>query len=217
MKKISLFALALATSAAVFAQETQPQLRTPRMNKLAFGLDVGVNLAKLSVSDFSSNEPTSNGKTAFHAGAFVNIPIGGIVSLKPQLIYSKQGAKLRQGSTDFEEDLDYLYLAPAALHLMTPGGFVFETGPQVGLLLGASRENTTNNTSTDIKDLRKNIDVLWAAGIGFMSRVGLGAHARYNYGFTNVRNIDEVNMREPGTMRNRVFQIGLMYHFGGHK
>jgi hypothetical protein len=217
MKKMSLFALAFAISAAVFAQDAQPQLRTPMTRKTHFGLDVGVNLAKLSASDFTGTEPTSNGKTAFHVATFVNIPLAGIVSLKPQLMYSKQGGKIREGNVDFEEDLDYLYVAPAALNFTTPGGFVFETGPMLGFLLGASRENQTNNTSADIKDRRKPIDVLWSGGIGYMTRSGLGAHARYNYGFTNVRNVDEANMRDPGTMRNRVIQIGLMYHFGGHK
>ncbi|HEV7330780.1 MAG TPA: porin family protein [Flavisolibacter sp.] len=220
MKKISVFALALAASVVVVAQETHQQLRTPRTNKVQFGLDVGVNLARLDANegDFASGTaPSTNNKTAFHVGTFVNIPIGGMVSLKPQLIYSKQGSKLRIGSTDFEEDLDYIYVAPAALHVMTKGGFIIETGPMLGYLLSGSRENTTANTSVDVKDARKDLDFMWSGGIGYLSRIGLGAHVRYNHGFSNVLNTDDDALQSPGKLQNRVFQIGLMYHFGGHK
>lgn len=220
MKKISGFALALMASVVVVAQETQPQLRTPRTNKLQFGLDAGVNLARLDANegDFAAGAaPSTNNKTAFHVGAFVNIPIGGMVSLKPQLLYSKQGSKLRQGTTDFEEDLDYLYVAPAALHVMTKSGFIVETGPMLGYLLSASRDNITANTTMDVKDQRKKLDFMWSGGFGYLSRVGLGVHARYNHGFSNVLNADDDAQQTPGKLQNRVIQIGLMYHFGGHK
>lgn len=220
MKKISVFAFALAASVAVVAQETTPQLRTPRTNKVHFGLDAGVNLARLDANegDFASGAaPSTNTKTAFHVGAFVNVPVGGMVSLKPQLIYSKQGSKMRIGSTDFEEDLDYLYAAPVTLQVMTKGGFIIETGPMLGYLLSGSRENTTANTTVDVKDARKDLDFMWSGGIGYMSRIGLGVHARYNHGFSNVLNTDDDVLQTNGKLQNRVFQVGLMYHFGGHK
>lgn len=220
MKKMSVLAFAVTMSAAVFAQETQPQLRAPRMNKVVFGLDAGVNLARLDANegDFTAGTlPSTNNKTAFHVGAFVNIPVGGMFSLKPQVTYSKQGSKLRVGSTDFEEDLDYIYVAPVALSLMTKGGFMVETGPQLGFLLSGSRENTSNNSSVDVKNMRKTTDFVWSGGIGYMSSVGLGVHARYNHGFSNVLNADNDANQGAGKLQNRVIQLGLMYHFGGHK
>jgi hypothetical protein len=222
MKKISLVALALCTSAAVFAQDAQPQLRTPMAKKIMFGLDVGANLARLDANagDFPSGTtvPSANTKTALHAAAFLDIPLGAsMFSLKPQVMYSKQGSKLRIGNTDFEEDLDYIYVAPAAFAFKTAGGFMIETGPMLGFLLGASRENTNANTSVDIKNRRKTTDFMWSGGLGYMSRVGLGVHARYNHGFSNVLNADDDAMQDPGKLQNRVFQFGLMYHFGAHK
>lgn len=222
MKKISLFALALCSGLALFAQETQPQLRTPMAKKLMFGVDVGVNLARLDANagDFPSGAsvPSANTKTAMHAAVFLDIPLGAsMFNLKPQVMYSKQGSKLRMGNTDYEEDLDYIYVAPAALEFRTPGGFLIETGPMVGFLLGASRENTTNNTSMDVKNRRKTTDFLWSGGIGYLSRIGLGVHARYNHGFSNVLNSDNDANQDPGKLQNRVFQFGLMYHFGAHK
>lgn len=87
----------------------------------------------------------------------------------------------------------------------------------LGFLLGANSQNLTNNTSMDIKDRKKPIDFLWNGGIGYMTRMGLGAHLRYNYGYTNVRNIDNAAKCDPGSMQNKVVQIGLMYHFGAHQ
>ena len=221
MKKISLFVLALCTSAAVFAQDNQPQLRTPMAKKIMFGLDVGVNLARLDANegDFPAGmAPSANTKTAMHAAAFVSIPLGtSMFSLKPQLMYSKQGSKLRVGTTDSEMDLDYIYAAPAAFEFKTPGGFLIETGPMLGFLLGASAEDIATNTSVDIKVEIKKLDFMWSGGIGFMSRIGLGVHARYNHGFSNVLNSDDASTPQPGKLQNRVFQFGLMYHFGAHK
>lgn len=220
MKKISVFAFALVASVAVVAQDATPQLRSPRMNKVHFGLDAGVNLARLDANegDFASGAaPSTNNKTAFHVGAFVNVPISGMLSLKPQLTYSKQGSKLREGSTNYEEDLDYLYVAPVSLQVMTKGGFIIETGPMLGYLLSGSRDNITANTSVDVKDARKDLDFMWSGGIGYMSRIGLGVHARYNHGFSNILNTDDDALQSGGKLQNRVIQIGLMYHFGGHK
>jgi hypothetical protein len=222
MKKISLFALALATSAAVFAQETEPQLRTPMARKTMFGIDVGVNLARLDANagDFPSGTavPNTNSKTAMHAALFVDIPLGAsMFSLKPQIMYSKQGSKLQTGTTSAEEDLDYIYVAPAAFEFKTPGGFLIETGPMLGFLLSASRDGTAANNNTDIKNRRKTTDFMWSGGIGYMSRIGLGVHARYNHGFSNVLNADNDANQDPGKLQNRVIQFGLMYHFGAHK
>jgi hypothetical protein len=226
MKKLSLLALAVVTSLAIYAQDNT-QLKTPMARTTRFGLDAGINLANLHVDkEGYANQnlaPTTNSKTAFHGGVFVDIPLGGVVSLKPSITYSKQGAKVKETTqsgtgttqTSFEEDLDYIYVAPAALVLTSPSGLMFETGPQVGFLISGSRENQTTNVSTDIKNNRRSTDLLWSAGLGWMSRVGLGLHARYNHGFSNI--IKSSGTTSAGKMENRLVQVGLMYHFGAHK
>jgi hypothetical protein len=87
----------------------------------------------------------------------------------------------------------------------------------LGFLLGANREDITAGGSTDNKNMMKTTDFMWSGGVGYLSPVGLGVHARYNHGFSNVLNADNDNMQQPGKLQNRVIQIGLMYHFGGHK
>jgi predicted porin len=69
---------------------------------------------------------------------------------------------------------------------------------------------------TDLDPIRDNFDIGWSAGAGYLSRIGLGVNARYNYGFRNVVKEDS-NGNSIGDLENRVIQIGLVYHFGAHK
>lgn len=208
-----------------------PVLRTPMEKKATVGIDAGVNLSTFNVNaeEFAnpSLAPNTNLKTSFHAGVFVEIPIGGNFFIKPEIYYSGQGSKMSvqqatgTGTTtfNFEEDLGYVYLAPAALTFRTPGGFMIETGPQIGYLVRAKVDGTAPSgysNGGDLKGLRKKTDVLLSSGIGFMTRVGLGIHGRYNFGFSNVLNGDD-NNNATGEMKTKVIQIGLAYHFGAHK
>lgn len=202
-----------------------PQLRTPMAVKTRFGVKAGVNLATLSAKEFTAMaDPSTNNKTSYHAGAFVNIPIGGMFRLQPELVYSSQGSKMQETVTStggsrtfhYEEDLDYLNL-PVMFQLQTPGGFVVETGPQFSYLLSAKQKGTSpisTANETDIKDQRDHFDLAWGLGVGYVSRIGLGVCARYNYGIRNIVHENDTNI---GELRNRVLQFSLSYQFGAYK
>jgi hypothetical protein len=238
MKRMSLLTLLITAGIAVYAQNSTsgnvpigamspqtPQLRTPMEVKTRFGLKGGVNVAKLSAKEFTATaEPSTNNKTSYHAGAFVNIPIGGLFKLQPELIYSSQGSKMQETVTstggsrtyNYEEDLNYLNL-PVMLQLQTSGGFVVETGPQFSYLLDARQKGETpisTTDKTDIKDYRDKFELAWGLGVGYLTRIGVGIGARYNYG---IRNIVEENDVSIGELRNRVLQFSLSYQFGASK
>ncbi|HEX2536258.1 MAG TPA: porin family protein [Chitinophagaceae bacterium] len=225
MKKISLFALAIMSGAVMFAQSTVIT-RTPMEVKPRFGVKGGVNLATFNVSEdeFAANSApyNVNRKTSFNAGVFVNIPLGGMLRLQPELIYSGQGSKYRQNvrvsmlDQPIEEDLHYLNV-PVMFQIVTPGGFFVEAGPQVGLLIDAEREIGTNAQGEELKDMRKRIDVGAGAGLGYMTRVGLGVSAKYVRGFSNVWNAEDDNMESAGKMKNDVIGLSLFYQFGAGK
>ncbi|HYO23036.1 MAG TPA: porin family protein [Flavisolibacter sp.] len=211
MKKISLFVLALCTSAAVFAQDAQPQLRTPMEKKVRFGLRAGVNLAKFRLTDFpSGTEPNIQSKTSMHAGVFMNAPLGGMFAIQPGVEYSGQGSKFTDGADNGEFDLHYINV-PIMFQWKSTGGFLLETGPQAGLLLRA------NFNDEEVEDETfKTLDLSWGAGLGYVSRIGLGANARFNFGLSNILEGDNDNDTSP-QLKNQVIQIGLVYHFGAHK
>lgn len=214
MKKMSFFALALCFGLAVSAQE--PQLRTERSNKTTFGLRAGLNFAKFNLSEFASgSEPDVNTKTSMHAGLFVNAPLGGSFRIQPGVEYSGQGSKMKMGTTNSEQDMHYVNV-PIMLQWRSNGGFFLETGPQPGFLISA-KMGGNGMAEVDNKDDYETFDLSWGAGLGWVSRVGLGLNARYNHGLTNTLDDDTPGTTPMGEVKNQVIQIGLVYHFGAHK
>jgi hypothetical protein len=100
--------------------------------------------------------------------------------------------------------------------LQTAGGFFVEVGPQFGFMISSKMDMETGN-DPDIEDYVKKTDVAAAAGIGYLSRVGLGLNARYTHGFSNVWNADDSPSQPQYEISNRVVSIGLTYHFGANK
>ena len=225
MKKISLLFLSLCSGAALFAQTTQPQLRTPRTVTTHFGLRAGVNLSDLTAKNLPSSSKFTEAemRTAYVLGAFANIPLSGMFRFQPELDFSSQGGKLQgpSGTTTagtFDQVLRYVNL-PLNFQLMTKNGFFVQAGPQVSYLIDVNRKNssnTTTNPNTSNKDDFDKLDLGFTGGVGYLSRMGLGIEARYNWGVANI-----VSDKAPstsayygGTWKNQVAQISLVYHIG---
>lgn len=222
MKKISLLALAFISALAVNAQQDPDKahkpLRTDMSTQPRFGLKAGVNLATLEIDDDSQSNPyNTNNKTGFHGGVFVNLPLGGALALQPEAVFSTQGSKVSgtvstpTGNLNYRDELDFYYLnVPVMLQLKATSGLFFEVGPQVGFLLKAENED-----GDDLKEDMKKTDFGAGAGIGYLSRVGLGLNARYTMGFSNI--MEDNSAGDEGKYKNRVLSIGLVYHLGAHK
>jgi len=226
MKKISFVAVALATSMAVFAQNQQPKLRTDMTVTTRFGIKGGVNLDKLHADGYpSSANFDSKMKTAFNGGVFANIPISTNFRFQPEVVYSNQGGKnsvntaIPTGTvtTRYKSELNYINV-PLMFQLQSTTGVFVELGPQFGYLLSAKNKSTDGaDTEVDIKNQLEKWDVAAAGGIGYLSRIGLGINARYNYGFTNILDKDYSGYTSGTELKNRVYQIGLFYQFGAAK
>ena len=181
--------------------------------KVRIGVRAGVNLPKFRTTDFApGTEPSIQTKTSFHAGLFVNAPLGGMFAIQPGVEYSGQGSKYEaMGSGKGEYDLHYINV-PVMFQWKSTGGFLVETGPQAGILLRA------NNNDVQVPDETfKTLDISWGAGLGYLSRIGLGVNARFNYGLTNTLEGDDNNTNTTPQLKNQVIQVGLVYHFGAHK
>lgn len=193
MKKLFLLAL----TAAVFTTTTQAQIK--------FGVKAGLNLATLT-GDIESAKI----KTDFYGGALVQVPVGKMFAVQPEVVYSGQGAKSSFDGTDISYNLGYLNI-PVLFRYNHPSGFFAATGPQIGFLL--SGKGKMGSDHVDIKSSFKSTDFAWAFGIGYMIKpVNVGIEARFNQGLSNIAaNSDQGS----GTGHNQVIQIGLVYLFGG--
>lgn len=207
-----------------FAQN-DPQLTTPMEVKTRFGIKGGVNLATLEIDDESTPNMNTNMKTSFHGSAFVNIPLASSFRFQPEIMFSSQGTKSSvRSSTDENlagiDEYDFRYLAvPLMFQWMSTGGFFVELGPQFSYLTKANGDKQNDN-SVELKenDYVKKTDFAGNAGIGYLSRIGLGLNARYVHGFSNVWNNEESpSTSADAKYKNRVVQIGLIYHFGAGK
>jgi hypothetical protein len=224
MKRISLFMLMCAVTTILFAQN-DPQLTTPMETKTRFGIKGGVNLATLEIDDQSTPNMNTNMKTSFHGGVFVNIPLSSSFRFQPELMFSSQGTKSSvRSSTDPNlagiNEYDFRYLSlPLMFQWMSAGGFFVELGPQFSYLTKANGDRQNQN-SVELKESEyvKKIDFAGNAGIGYLSRIGLGLNARYVNGFTNVWDNDKSpSTSSDAKYKNRVVQLSLIYHFGAGK
>jgi hypothetical protein len=167
--------------------------------KTAIGFKAGVNFATLNSDE---NPDPYKMKTNLHAGLLAHIHLTDQLALQPEVMYSGQGAKGDSGPGEL--NLGYLNV-PVQLQYMFANGLRLQTGPQAGILLSAKTK--INSVSTDVKDELNDYDFGWTAGLGYLSKVGLGVDARYNLGLT------DISKNNPGSVKNSVIQVGLFYQF----
>lgn len=225
MKKLSLLSLSFITGVSVFAQDpamgssSTPTLRTPMETITRFGIKGGANLANLIVrGDVPGDTYETNRKTSFYGGFFANIPLGGMLRFQPEVLYSSQGAKVINnftsgsvtGTDRYEQDLGYIAV-PLMFQVQSPGGFFIEAGPQLSYLVTDKRNETSSRPETDFD----RFDIAASGGLGYLSRVGLGLNARYNFGLANI--VNDGGNKDGLEMKNSVIQIGLVYQFGANK
>ena len=85
--------------------------------------------------------------------------------------------------------------------------------------MSANRKDASGTgapANAENKDAFDKTDLAWTAGLGYLSRIGLGIDARYNLGLRNLRE-DNAPANMQGNWRNNVGQISLLYHFGAGK
>lgn len=188
MKKI-LFAVAILFSTATYAQ-------------VQVGVKGGVNASNFSGKNLEGYK--KEGLIGFHVGGYVDIPVAGIFSIKPEVLWSTQGAKL-ETATGGKVDYKLNYINVPVLAKFDLGGAYVEFGPQFGFKAGEDIGNST------INDFANNLDLSGAVGVGINSGRGFGIAARYFAGFSKVSDY-EFGATKPN-YKNSVFQLSLTYNF----
>lgn len=192
MKKVL---LCLTVTAASFVANAQTK----------FGLKGGLNLANLKIFASGFNVSLTN-RVGFHAGGFATVTVAPNVNLQPEAVFSMEGSR----SGDSKVNLSYLNV-PVLFQYQSREGIFGETGPQLGLLLSA--KSIDAGDTEDIKEDCKSVALSWAIGAGYRLANGVGLHARYNIGLTNIVNADDAD----GSLKSNVAQFGLSVAFGGKK
>lgn len=177
MKKI-IYTLALGIFLIPFTSNAQG---------IGIGIKAGANFAnqEIDAPDFNNESITS-----FHGGAYVNIMFSEKFGITPELLYTAQGSKVE----DAKFNTDYVAI-PVMLRWKPISLISLQAGPQFSFLTKGEFDGE------DIKDQLKNNDFGLAVGAGVHLPLGLNAGIRYVWGFTNINEVGE------DEIKNRTFQL----------
>ena len=170
MKKL-IFTLALLSGPAfIFAQG------------VGVGIKAGANFSNYSTDDYSTSSVTK-----YHVGAYVNINFSDKWGVRPEVLWSSQGCKIK-GVGDF--DTDYV-IVPIMLR-WNPIDLIFiEAGPQFNFLTNAEWEG-----DPAIEDKLKSNTTGAAFGAGVKLPLGFNGGLRYIVGLSDLSDVDAVELKE---------------------
>lgn len=165
-----------------------------------FGVKAGLNYAGLS------GEIGFTSRLGYNIGTYGRFGVTERFSVKPELLYSLQGAGLKE----FDGTrLNYSYInIPFLGSIMIAPGFSIEVGPQLGILISAKIKD--KNETESLKDNTYPFEMAIVSGLNYELESGLNFGLRNNYGLSNTYKND------PGeylSLRNMVVQFSIGYTF----
>ena len=171
------------------------------MQKVHFGLKAGGNY-----SDFNNANFNTEGLYGFHAGVMIEYRFNDRFSIHEDILFSTQGAKLKDKTTFGQDQLKLSYVSlPILFRYTTSIGVYFEAGPQVSTNVSNNFENAA------LKKYAKKLDYGVAGGLGYQSKIGLGIGLRYYAGLADVPDFQYDAIATKFT--NNVAQVSLSYSF----
>ncbi len=199
------------------------------------GIKLGANLSNLA-GDLRHEDLNKN-KIGFVGGLSYNIPLSGdnFLSLQPELLYSMKGYKYadmtvteidpatnQSNQVTYEGKVNYSYLDLPILLKVNAGPIFFEAGPQISYLLGIqdNTEKTINgvdfeNYQTIDKDNLAELEIGYAAGLGFQAPMGITIGVRYNGSISRLAKND--NGDELANARNSLYQATVGFRLPTRK
>ncbi len=158
-----------------------PQLIKERYT-ISGGILGAYNLTRLRVGDNNGSVESDGWKSGFAGGLWANFPLGGkVVSIEPQVQYSRVGGKIKTPSPSGNLDQTLDYLSVPLLFKWSSKSVALFVGPQFDFLLSAKNKNT----DTDNKDAFESNDIAVTGGIEFIPHGRITIYARYIHGFKN--------------------------------
>jgi Outer membrane protein beta-barrel domain len=158
-KTILLFAVITGINGTITAQEE----RTDNDRKFHFGVKAGANVS--NVYDTKGEDFVAKAKAGAAVGAFVQIPLGKIIGIQPEILYSQKGfkgkGKILGNPYSYTRTTDYLDI-PILLAIKPVEMLTVVAGPQYSFLVREKNvfENTlftsTQEQEFDNDNIRKN-------------------------------------------------------------
>ena len=196
-------------------------------NAQNFGFKGGYNYSSFNGDVAKDN--TLKGLSGFYVGALLELPLGDVISIQPEVIYSRQGAAwekdynipiLGKGSLKNDIKLDYLNIPVMAK--VNLGPLFLQGGVQFGFLVGKPETSSTINGRRITEELDKDAYASFDFGVGAGLGVNLSEHffieARYTHSLTNALDPDNNSLKnarisDDNNFKNAVLSVGLGVKF----
>lgn len=170
IKTLAAFALIAISCNSIQAQTATSQ----------FGVKGGVNFSNIYAKDVDDD----NVLTSFNAGIYAAFPVGDILSIQPEILYSRKGSKLTYNNNTSEFRLNYIEI-PILAKVNVTDELSIHAGPYFAYLVDAQAKTNNNNPTTYNNDNFNKFDGGIAAGLAYdFGIVGIGA--RYSYGLSTI-------------------------------
>ena len=196
-------------------------------NAQNFGFKGGYNYSSFNGDVAKDN--TLKGLSGFYVGALLELPLGDVISLQPEVIYSRQGAAWEKdynvpilGKGNLKNDLRLDYLNIPVMAKVNLGPLFLQGGVQFGFLVGKPETSSTVNglrvTEQVEKDAYASFDFGVGAGLGVNLNQHLFIEARYTHSLTNALDPDNNSLKnarisDDNNFKNAVLSVGLGVKF----
>ena len=179
------------------------------------GVIGGYNMASLD----GDGVDDADSRSGFDIGGLVQIPMGDMITIQPEVHYSQRGASFEEEGVGSEIALDYIHvpvLFKAGVPLAEGFDFDFLVGPSFAFEMGCEIEPEEGD-SVECDDTegfeRKSMSMgiigggsfAWAAGPG-----DLLVDVRYDWGLSNISDSED---DDAGDVKNTAFQFLIGYAF----
>ena len=196
-------------------------------NAQNFGFKGGYNYSSFNGDVAKDN--TLKGLSGFYVGALLELPLGDVISLQPEVIYSRQGAAWEKdynmpilGKGSLKNDLRLDYLNIPVMAKVNLGPLFLQGGVQFGFLVGKPETSSTVNGRRITEEVDKDAYASFDFGVGAGLGVNLNQHffieARYTHSLTNALDPDNNSLKnarisDDNNFKNAVLSVGLGVKF----
>ena len=187
-------------------------------NAQNFGFKGGYNYSSFNGDVAKDN--TLKGLSGFYVGALLELPLGDVLSLQPEVIYSRQGAAWEQKNIlgEFKKDLKLDYLNIPVMAKVNLGPLFLQGGVQFGFLVGKPEVSYTRGAQRVTEKVDKDAYAAFDFGVGAGLGVNLSQHffveARYTHSLTNAldpnnNSLKNAHISDDNNFKNAVLSLGL--------
>ena len=191
-------------------------------NAQNFGFKGGYNYSSFNGDVAKDN--TLKGLSGFYVGALLELPLGDVISIQPEVIYSRQGAIWEQKNIlgEFKKDLKLDYLNIPVMAKVNLGPLFLQGGVQFGFLVGKPEVSYTRGAQRVTEKVDKDAYAAFDFGVGAGLGVNLSQHffveARYTHSLTNAldpnnNSLKNAHISDDNNFKNAVLSLGLGVKF----